>query len=139
LRWECTCCAVTGIQGWSSMGEDDMYNCLYFVSLSSGNGAQDITVPPHQATRRPSVGWPRGGGGGPFRKIDVIQTCCTCPKSNSNSLTNQLGIHLILEKQEKLASNNLANQLVKNRNFDITRLPTCIYARPDHGCHRVSL
>jgi hypothetical protein len=33
--------------------------------------------------------------------------------SNSNSLANQLGIHQILAKQEKLASNNLANQLGK--------------------------
>jgi hypothetical protein len=32
-------------------------------------------------------------------------------------LTNQLGIHLILAKQEKLASNILANQLDKNRNL----------------------
>jgi hypothetical protein len=37
--------------------------------------------------------------------------------SNSNSLANQLGIHLILAKQEKLASDNLANQLGKNRNL----------------------
>jgi hypothetical protein len=37
--------------------------------------------------------------------------------SNSNSLTNQLGIHLILAKREKLASNSLANQLGKNRNL----------------------
>jgi hypothetical protein len=29
-------------------------------------------------------------------------------KSNSNSLANQLGIHIILAKQEKLASNSLA-------------------------------
>jgi hypothetical protein len=36
-------------------------------------------------------------------------------KSNSNSLANQLGIHLILAKWEKLASNSLANQLGKNR------------------------
>jgi hypothetical protein len=32
-------------------------------------------------------------------------------------LANQLGIHLILAKQEKLASNSLANQLGKNRNL----------------------
>jgi hypothetical protein len=32
-------------------------------------------------------------------------------------LANQLGIHIILAKQEKLASNNLANQLGKNRNL----------------------
>jgi hypothetical protein len=38
-------------------------------------------------------------------------------KSNSNSLSNQLGIHLILAKQEKLASNSLAKQLGKNRNL----------------------
>jgi hypothetical protein len=38
-------------------------------------------------------------------------------KSNSNRLANQLGIHLILEKQEKLTFNNLANQLDKNRNL----------------------
>jgi hypothetical protein len=37
--------------------------------------------------------------------------------SNFNSLANQLGIHLILAKQEKLASNSLANQLRKNRNL----------------------
>jgi hypothetical protein len=40
-----------------------------------------------------------------------------CPKSNSNSLANQLGIHLILAKREKLPSNSLANQLDKNRNL----------------------
>jgi hypothetical protein len=43
-------------------------------------------------------------------------------KSNFNSLANQLGIHLILAKQEKLVSNSLANQLGihqldKNRNL----------------------
>jgi hypothetical protein len=38
-------------------------------------------------------------------------------KSNSNSLTNQLDIHIILAKQEKWASNSLANQLGKNRNL----------------------
>jgi hypothetical protein len=37
--------------------------------------------------------------------------------SNSNSLANQLGIHLILAKQEKLDSNRFANQLGKNRNY----------------------
>jgi hypothetical protein len=45
-------------------------------------------------------------------------------------LANQLGIHLILAKQEKLTSNSLANQLRK------THLPTRIYARADRGCHR---
>jgi hypothetical protein len=40
-----------------------------------------------------------------------------CSKSNSNSLANQLGIHIILAKQEKLVSNSLANQLGKNRNL----------------------
>jgi hypothetical protein len=38
-------------------------------------------------------------------------------KSNFNSLANQLGIHIILAKQEKLVSNSLANQLGKNRNL----------------------
>jgi hypothetical protein len=32
-------------------------------------------------------------------------------------LANQIGIHLILAKQEKLVSNSLANQLDKNRNL----------------------
>jgi hypothetical protein len=32
-------------------------------------------------------------------------------------LTNQLGIHLILAKLEKLIFNNLANQLGKNKNL----------------------
>jgi hypothetical protein len=36
-------------------------------------------------------------------------------KSNSNSFANELGIHLILAKREKLASNSLTNQLGKNR------------------------
>jgi hypothetical protein len=36
---------------------------------------------------------------------------------NSNNLANQLGIHLILAKQEKIVSNGLANQLGKNRNL----------------------
>jgi hypothetical protein len=38
-------------------------------------------------------------------------------QSNSNSLANQLGIHIILVKQEKLGYNSLANQLGKNRNL----------------------
>jgi hypothetical protein len=38
-------------------------------------------------------------------------------KSNSISLANQLGIHLILAKREKLPSNSLAKQLGKNRNL----------------------
>jgi hypothetical protein len=32
-------------------------------------------------------------------------------------LANQLGIHLILAKQEKLASNSFANQFGKNKNL----------------------
>jgi hypothetical protein len=32
-------------------------------------------------------------------------------------LANQFGIHLILAKREKMASNSLANQLGKNRNL----------------------
>jgi hypothetical protein len=35
----------------------------------------------------------------------------------SNRLVNQPDIHLILAKQEKLASNSLTNQLDKNRNL----------------------
>jgi uncharacterized membrane protein len=38
-------------------------------------------------------------------------------KSNFSSLANQLGIYIILAKQEKLAFNSLANQLDKNRNL----------------------
>jgi hypothetical protein len=38
-------------------------------------------------------------------------------KSNSNSLANQLDIHLILAKQEKLTYNSLANEFGKNRNL----------------------
>jgi hypothetical protein len=38
-------------------------------------------------------------------------------KSNSDSLSNQLGIHLNFGKREKLPSNSLANQLEKNRNL----------------------
>jgi hypothetical protein len=45
-------------------------------------------------------------------------------------LANQLDIHLILAKQEKLVSNSLANQLSK------THIATRIYARADRGCHR---
>jgi hypothetical protein len=45
-------------------------------------------------------------------------------------LANQLGIHLILAKQEKLVSNTLANQLGN------THLTTRIYARADRGYHR---
>jgi hypothetical protein len=37
--------------------------------------------------------------------------------SNSNSLAIQFGIHLLLEKQEKLACNSLTNQFDKNRNL----------------------
>jgi hypothetical protein len=36
-------------------------------------------------------------------------------ESNSNSLANQLGSHLILAKQKKLASNILINQLGNTR------------------------
>jgi hypothetical protein len=32
-------------------------------------------------------------------------------------MANQIGIHIILEKQEKIVSNSLANQLGKNRNL----------------------
>jgi hypothetical protein len=44
-------------------------------------------------------------------------------KSNSNSLANQLGIHLILAKPEKLVSNSLANQLSKNRKLAKLTIP----------------
>jgi hypothetical protein len=37
--------------------------------------------------------------------------------SNSSSLANQLDIHLILAKQEKIACNSLTNKLGKNRNL----------------------
>jgi hypothetical protein len=37
--------------------------------------------------------------------------------ANYNSLANQLDIHLILAKREKLSFNSLANQLGKNRNL----------------------
>jgi hypothetical protein len=50
-------------------------------------------------------------------------------------LANQLDIHLIWAKQEKLTSNNLENQLGKNRNL-AKLTPTCIYVRVDRGCHR---
>jgi hypothetical protein len=53
------------------------------------------------------------------------------PKSNSKSLANQLAIHLILAKHEKLDSNSLANQLGKNRNLAKTHRP-----HTDRGCHR---
>jgi hypothetical protein len=53
--------------------------------------------------------------------------------SNSNSLTNQLGIHIILAKQEKMDSNSLANQLGKNRNLAKLTSPR---AYADRGCHR---
>jgi hypothetical protein len=33
-------------------------------------------------------------------------------------LANQLGIHLILAKREKLVSNSLTNQLGKNKNLE---------------------
>jgi hypothetical protein len=49
-------------------------------------------------------------------------------QSNSNSLVNQLGIHLILAKREKLVSNSLANQLGKNRNLAKLTSP-CVYMR----------
>jgi hypothetical protein len=52
------------------------------------------------------------------------------PESSSNSLANQLGIHLILAKQEKLASNSFANQLGKNRNLaKLTSLRAYMRAR----------
>jgi hypothetical protein len=51
-----------------------------------------------------------GCGGGFVNNFYLIH-------SNSNSLANQLGIHIILAKQEKLASNSLTNQLGKNRNL----------------------
>jgi hypothetical protein len=49
-------------------------------------------------------------------------------KSNSSSLVNQLGIHLILAKQEKSVFNSLANQLGKNRNLAKLTSPR-IYVR----------
>jgi hypothetical protein len=60
-------------------------------------------------------------------------------ESNSNSLANQLGIHLILAKREKLPSNSLANQPGKNRNMAKTHLPTRIYARAYRVAIGVSL
>jgi hypothetical protein len=49
----------------------------------------------------------------PSPLVPVLDATSRCKKivdgSNSNSLANQLGIHLILAKQEKLASNSLAN------------------------------
>jgi hypothetical protein len=43
---------------------------------------------------------------------EITSTHC-----NSKSLANQLGIHLILVKQEKLAINSLTKQLGKNINL----------------------
>jgi hypothetical protein len=43
-------------------------------------------------------------------------------------LANQLDIHLILAKREKLPSNSLANQLGKNRNLAKLTSP-CAYMR----------
>jgi hypothetical protein len=45
------------------------------------------------------------------------------------SFANQFGIHLILAKQEKLASNSLANQLGKNRNLAKLTSPRAYYMR----------
>jgi hypothetical protein len=63
--------------------------------------------------------------------MDLIERCPG--ESNSNILANQLGIHLILAKREKLPSNSLANQLGK------THLPTRIYARAYRVAIDVSL
>jgi hypothetical protein len=49
--------------------------------------------------------------------------------SNSNSLANQLGIHLILTKHEKLASNGLVNRLGKSRNLAKLTSPRVYIAR----------
>jgi hypothetical protein len=62
---------------------------------------------------------------GEYRSVSTISklkitVCChkfSATKSNSNSLANQLGIHIILAKREKLPFNSLANQLGKNRNL----------------------
>jgi hypothetical protein len=56
-------------------------------------------------------------------------------RATSNSLGNQLRIHLILAKQEKLTYNSLAKQLDKNRNLAKLTSPR-VYMRADHGCHR---
>jgi hypothetical protein len=44
-------------------------------------------------------------------------------------LANQLGIYVILAQQEKLGSNSLTNQLVKNRNMAKLTSPRA-YMRP---------
>jgi hypothetical protein len=49
-------------------------------------------------------------------------------KSNSNSLENQIAIHLILAKQEKLTYNSLINQLGKKRNL-AKLTSSCLYMR----------
>jgi hypothetical protein len=52
--------------------------------------------------------------------------------SNFNSLSNQLGIYLILAKQEKLASNSLVHQLRKIRNLTKLTSPRAyMHARRD--------
>jgi hypothetical protein len=63
-------------------------------------------------------------------KICLVKFGKLLEMSNSNNLANQLGIYLILAKQENLASSSLTNQLGK------THLPMRIYARADRGCHR---
>jgi hypothetical protein len=50
-----------------------------------------------------------GGGGGGFSKLPE--------QLQQFGKANQLDIHIILAKQEKLISNSLANQLGKNRNL----------------------
>jgi GTP-binding protein EngB required for normal cell division len=44
-------------------------------------------------------------------------------ESISNRLSNKFNIHLILAKQDKLTSNNLTNQLDKNRNLTKLTFP----------------
>jgi hypothetical protein len=53
-------------------------------------------------------------------------------KSNSNSLANQLSIHLILAKQEKWASIVWQTNLAKIENWQNTR---ALYAHANRGCH----
>jgi hypothetical protein len=50
-------------------------------------------------------------------------------------LANQLGIQLILAKEEKIGLQQFGNQLGKNRNL-AKLISQSIYARADRGCHR---
>jgi hypothetical protein len=57
-------------------------------------------------------------------------------KSNSNSLANQIAIHLILSKTRKIDLQQFDKSTWQKKKLGKTHLLTRIYVRADRGCHR---